>query len=131
METGTSKIKSIDKTDNTWKTKDGKPMYDYIVRMEDDAEGTAASTSPEAPPYAVGDEVDYEKIVNTWGTKLKIKKVGGFTPGGGYKDDPEKTKRIGASWAIGLALQQESDPEKILEAAEHLINLRDTLMSKL
>lgn len=127
----TSKIKSIDKTDNTWNTKDGKPMYDYTVCMEDGTEGTAASTSPEAPPYAVGDEVDYEKTVNNWGTKLKIKKVGGFTPGGGYKDDPEKTKRIGASWAIGLAIQQESDPEKIIEAAEHLINLRDTLMSKL
>ena len=98
----TSKIKSIDKTDNTWTGQSGT-MYDYTVCMEDGTEGTAASPNPEKPPYDVGDEVEYA----------------------------ETTKRIGASWAIGLAIQQESDPEKIIEAAEHLINLRDALMSKL
>jgi hypothetical protein len=126
----TTKIKSIDKTDNTWMGQSGM-MYDYIVCLEDGTEGTAASPNAEKPPYDVGDEVEYNKTVNNWGTKLKIKKLGGFTPGGGFKDNAETTKRIGASWAIGLAIQQESDPEKILEAAEHFINLRDTLMSKL
>jgi hypothetical protein len=126
----TTKIKSIDKTDNTWMGQSGM-MYDYIVRLEDGTEGTAASPNAEKPPYDVGDEVEYNKTINNWGTKLKIKKLGGFTPGGGFKDNAETTKRIGASWAIGLAIQQENDPEKILEAAEHFINLRDTLMSKL
>ena len=46
----TSKIKSIDKTDNTWTGQSGT-MYDYTVCMEDGTEGTAASPNPEKPPY--------------------------------------------------------------------------------
>ncbi|MCP4605854.1 MAG: hypothetical protein GY847_35960, partial [Proteobacteria bacterium] len=46
-------------------------------------------------------------------------------------NNPDIQKRIDASWAIGLAINQESDPEKILEAAEFLLSIRSTLISKL
>ena len=94
----TSKIKSIDKTDDTWKGQSGT-MYEYTVCLEDGTEGTASSPSPEKPPYDVGDEVEYNKTVNNWGTKLKIKKAGGFT----HKEEDTKTtpKPPSASVRVG------------------------------
>jgi len=100
----TSKIKSVTKTDNTWNGQSGT-MYDYDVEMEDGATGIASSTSAESPPYGVGDEVDYSKTANSYGTKLRIKKAGGdFGGGGGYKQNPETQKRIENSWAIQTAI---------------------------
>jgi len=124
---GTSKIKSIDKSDNTWTGQSGT-MYDYMVCLEDGTEGTAASTSPEKPPYEVGDEVEYTKTSNHWGTKLKIKKAGGFEP---RTQSPDIQRRIDASWAIGHALAHTTKPEEVIEYAESLINMRNTLISKL
>tara|TARA_R110000824_G_scaffold168195_3_gene345227 strand:+ start:294 stop:671 length:378 start_codon:yes stop_codon:yes gene_type:complete len=123
----TSKIKSIDKTDNTWTGQSGT-MYDYTISLEDGTEGTAASPNPEKPPYSVGDEVEYNKTVNNWGTKLKIKKAGGFEQ---RSQSPDIQRRIDASWAIGHALAQSTNPEDVLEIAESLLNMRNTLISKL
>lgn len=100
----TSKIKSITKTENTWAGQSGT-MYDYSVTMEDDAEGIASSTSPEAPPYIVGDEVEYSASENKFGKKLRIKKTSTFPDGGGWKADPAKDEKITNSWALNAAIQ--------------------------
>jgi len=69
--------------------------------MEDGSEGIASSTSAESPPYGVGDEVEYTKTTNNFGTKLRIKKAGSFTPRG---QDPAEQKRIENSWALKTAV---------------------------
>lgn len=100
----TSKIESVTKTEQTWNGQSGT-MYDYRVKLEDGAEGIASSTSAEAPPYGTGDEVEYTKTENQYGTKLRIKKAGGnFGGGGGFKKDPETQKRIENSWDIQTAV---------------------------
>ena len=100
----TSKIKSITKTENTWQGQSGT-MYDYNVTMEDAAVGVASSTSPDAPPYIVGDEVEYTMTENKFGVKLRIKKASTFSDGGGWKPDPAKEDRISNSWALNAAIQ--------------------------
>ena len=102
----TSKIQTVAKTDNTWQAASGM-MYDYTVTLEDGTTGTASSTSPEAPPYGVGDEVEYTKTENKFGVKLKIKKANNFSPssGGGFKRSPEDQKKMENSWALGTAVQ--------------------------
>ena len=100
----TSKIKSITKTENTWQGQSGT-MYDYNVTMEDAAVGVASSTSPDAPPYIVGDEVEYTKTENKFGVKLRIKKESTFSGGGGWKTDPAKDEKITNSWALNAAIQ--------------------------
>ncbi len=99
----TSKIKSITKTENTWQGQSGT-MYDYRVVMEDDTEGVASSTSEEAPPYVVGDEVEYTKTENKFGVKLRIKKESTFSGGGGWKPDPAKDEKVTNSWALKVAV---------------------------
>ena len=99
----TSKIKSITKTQNTWAGQSGT-MYDYLVTMEDETEGTASSTSEEAPPYIVGDEVEYTKTENKFGVKLRIKKESTFSDGGGWKADPAKDEKVTNSWALKVAV---------------------------
>ncbi len=128
----TSKIKSIQKLDTSWDGRNGT-MYDYAIALEDGVEGTASSTSPEKPPYAEGDEIEYTSTTNTWGTKLKIKKAGTMFGGGGNggRNDVETQRRISASWAIGHAITQSENPEEIMEIAEHLLKMRDALISKL
>ena len=96
----TSKIQTVVKTDNTWQGQSGT-MYDYEVTMEDGSAGIASSTSPDSPPYGVGDEVEYTSTTNKFGTKLRIKKAGSFTPRG---QDPATQKRIENSWALQTAV---------------------------
>tara|TARA_R110002126_G_scaffold267905_1_gene411355 strand:- start:624 stop:1031 length:408 start_codon:yes stop_codon:yes gene_type:complete len=100
----TSNIKSITKTENTWSGQSGT-MYDYRVVMEDESEGIASSTSEEAPPYVVGDEVEYTKTENKFGVKLRIKKASTFSEGGSWKPDPAKDEKITNSWALNAAIQ--------------------------
>ena len=132
---GLTKIKSVNKTENTWTGQSGT-MYDYLVTLEDGVTGTASSTSAEAPPYGEGDEVEYTKTENQFGTKLKIKKAGGnFGSGGGFKQNPETQKRIENSWAIQTAVQiighQQVELEDYLkqvrELAKVLLTERDNL----
>ena len=99
----TSKIKSITKTENTWQGQSGT-MYDYRVSMEDETEGVASSTSAEAPPYIVGDEVEYTKTENKFGVKLRIKKESTFSDGGSWKADPAKDEKVSNSWALKVAV---------------------------
>ena len=99
----TSKIKSITKTENTWQGQSGT-MYDYRVTMEDETEGVASSTSPEAPPYIVGDEVEYTKTENKFGVKLRIKKESTFSDGGSWKPDAGRDEKITNSWALNAAI---------------------------
>lgn len=99
----TSKIKSITKTENTWNGQSGT-MYDYRVTMEDGSEGVASSTSPEAPPYGEGDEVEYSKTENKFGVKLRIKKASTFSDGGGWKPDAGRDEKITNSWALNAAI---------------------------
>ena len=99
----TSKIKTITKTNSTWEGQSGT-MYDYDVEMEDGAKGVASSTSPDAPPYGQGDEVEYTSKTNKWGTKLSIRKANTFSGGGGFKADPARETIITNSWAIGTAV---------------------------
>ncbi len=98
-----SKIKKVTKTNSTWEGQSGT-MYDYDIEMEDGAKGVASSTSPEAPPYGEGDEVEYTSKTNKWGTKLSIRKAGTFSGGGGFKADPARETIITNSWALGTAV---------------------------
>ena len=123
---GQSKIKTI-QPNGTYEGRNGL-MYKFEIELENGQGGEVSAKSEDR--WKVGEEVEYEVTPSKWGDKMKLTKPG-FQQGGGYKDDPEKTKRITASWAIGLAIQQASDPQEILEAAEHLINMRDSLISKL
>lgn len=126
---GISKVKTI-QPNGTYEGRNGL-MFKFEIGLEDGSSGEVSAKTIDR--WNVGDEVEYEVTPSKWGNRMKLTKPG-FTPnqgGGGYKEDPEKTKRITASWAIGHAINQESDPEKIVEAAEWLIKLRDTLISKL
>lgn len=126
---GQSKIKSI-QPNGTWESRNGL-MYKFEIQLEDGTSGEVSAKTENR--WNIGDEVEYTVTPSKWGDRLKLDKAGYANKpnGGGYKEDPEKAKRITASWAIGHAINQESDPEKIIEAAEWLIKLRDTLISKL
>ena len=123
---GQSKIKTI-QANGTYESQVGL-LYKFNIELEDGSGGEVSAKTEDR--WNVGDEVEYEITPTKWGDKMKLTKPG-QNRSGGYKEDPEKTKRITASWAIALALQEESDHEKILERAEYLVNLRDSLMSKL
>ena len=133
-----TKIASIEKTDNNPWTWNGKNFYDFWVKLENGTEWTASSTSPEAPPYAVGDEVEVEVQSNKWGTKLKIKKVKAEGQGGGNKEAywAEKDERISRQWAINAAMEylahatthaSQFNEQEIKQAARMMLHLRDTL----
>ena len=123
---GQSKIKSI-QANGTWESRNGL-MYKFEVELEDGTSGEVSAKTEDR--WKVGDEVEYTVTPSKWGDRLKLDKSG-YNKGGGNKQDPDIQKRIDASWAIGHAINQESDPEKIVEAAEWLLKLRDTLISKL
>lgn len=125
---GSSKIKSI-QPNGTWESRNGL-MYKFEIELEDGATGEVSAKTENR--WNVGDEVEYTVTPSKWGDRLKLDKAGynnQRSTGGG--NNPDIQKRIDASWAIGHAINQESDPEKIVEAAEWLLKLRDTLISKL
>lgn len=125
---GSSKIKSI-QPNGTWESRNGL-MYKFEIELEDGASGEVSAKTENR--WNVGDEVEYTVTPSKWGDRLKLDKAGynnQRSSGGG--NSPDIQKRIDASWAIGHAINQESDPEKIVEAAEWLLKLRDTLISKL
>ena len=124
---GQSKIKSV-QPNGTWESRNGL-MYKFEVELEDGASGEVSAKTEDR--WNVGDEVEYTVTPSKWGDRLKLDKAGYANKGGGGAQSPDIQKRIDASWAIGHAINQESDPEKIIEAAEWLLKLRDTLISKL
>jgi len=119
----TSKIQSVVKTETTWQGQSGT-MYDYQVQLEDGSAGIASSTSPESPPYGVGDEVEYTSTTNQYGTKLRIKKAGGFQSGG-RKQSPEVEKRITNSWALGCAVNIMGNCDPNVSYTEYLKQASD------
>ena len=101
-------IKSIDKMDNPAWHLNGKTFYDFYVIMEDNKEGRASSVHEDAPPYKVGDEVEYTATSNHHGTRMKISKLnangdskGGFQPT--YSKGTDES--IKTQWAIGRAVE--------------------------
>jgi hypothetical protein len=125
---GTSKIKSI-QPNGTWESRNGT-MFKFEIGLEDGTSGEVNSKTIDR--WNVGDEVEYTVTPGKYGDRLKLDKAGFASKGGGGNNQsPDIQKRIDASWAIGHAINQESDPEKIVEAAEWLLKLRDTLISKL
>jgi len=126
---GQSKIKTIQA--NGSYPNDKAPegvVYTFEVELEDGESGEVGAQKKDR--WNVGDEVEYTLNQSKWGNKLKLSKPG-FTSNQSKANNPDIQKRIDASWAIGLALKEESDPEKILEAAEFLLSIRATLISKL
>lgn len=121
---GQSKIKTI-QPNGTYEGQNGL-MYKFEIELQDGSSGEVSAKSENR--WNVGDEVEYEVTPSKWGDRMKLSKAGYNQQKG---NSPDIQKRIDASWAIGHALAQESDPQKILEAAEYLLNIRDTLISKL
>jgi hypothetical protein len=132
-----TRIKSIERTDNPMWTWNNKSFYDFWVECEDGTAGTASSTSPEAPPYSVGDEVEVETSSNKWGVKLKISKVKAPNAGGNKEAYwAEKDERISRQWAINAAMEyiihastdrKHFNDDEIKMIARNLLHMRDTL----
>jgi len=104
MDKKIGKVKRIDKMDNDPWQLNGKTYYDFYVTMEDEAEGRASSLNEIAPPYKVGDEVEYTSTSNHHGTRLKIKKPkaeGSYEP----KYSKGSDESIKTQWAIGRAVE--------------------------
>jgi len=135
LHTMNAKITSIQSTGQTWE-KNGKKFYVYDVVLENGTTGQANSTDPLAPPYKVGDIVEYEITRQTdYGTSLKIKKAdAGQVPAEGKSDETQR--RIDASWAIGQAIQisisnglaVDLRNENLMFDAKALLELRNKLM---
>ena len=123
---GQSKIKTI-QPNGTYDSQNGI-MYKFEIQLESGDSGEVSAKSEDR--WSVGDEVEFEVTPSKWGDKMKLMKPG-FTPNQSRGSNPDIQKRIDASWAIGHAINQESDPEKVLEAAEFLLSIRNTLISKL
>lgn len=120
---GQSKIKTI-QPNGTYQSQNGL-MYKFEIELENGEGGEVSAKTEDR--WNIGDEVEYETTQSKWGTRMKLSKAGFQQKAA----SPDIQKRIDASWAIGHAINQASDPEEILEAAEHLLNLRDSLISKL
>lgn len=125
---GTSKIKSI-QPNGTWESRNGT-MFKFEIGLEDGTSGEVNSKTIDR--WNVGDEVEYTVTPGKYGDRLKLDKAGFANKGGGgNSQSPDIQKRIDASWAIGHAISLRSDPEEIVEMAEWLLQIRQTLISKL
>jgi len=85
----------------TWTGSHGL-MYAFDVDLSDGTTGTVNCKTPNK--WNVGDDVEYTASSTHHGTKLRLDKPG-FFGGGGSKQDPDATKGIIASWAVGVAMQ--------------------------
>ena len=87
----------------------GKTFYKFDCILENGMVGEVNALTHNK--WSVGDEVVIKEHLQTkWGPRLKLDKPG-FTPGGGGKQqDPDATKGIIASWAVGVAMQVVGDP---------------------
>ena len=87
----------------------GETFYKFDCILENGMVGEVNALTQNK--WSVGDEVVIKEHLQTkWGPRLKLDKPG-FTPGGGGKQqDPDATKGIIASWAVGVAMQVVGDP---------------------
>lgn len=103
-------IQAIVHCNSSWTTGNGKTMYEYDVTIEtaDGARitGVASSTSAEAPPYQVGDDVVYVEKPSHHGLKLKITKqrMDG-QPSNFGRQASAKQDHIAVQWAIGRGIE--------------------------
>lgn len=119
---GTSKIKSI-QPNGTYESQNGL-MYKFDIELENGESGEVSAKTENR--WNIGDEVEYQTTPTKYGVRMKLTK-----PDQQKGNSPDIQRRIDASWAIGHAINQASDPIQILEIAEHLIQMRDSLISKL
>lgn len=77
----TSKIAQLRENVGQWTASDGTTFYKNNVQLENGVQGETLSKSPQ-PPYAVGDEVEYEERRSQHGTRLKLRKPSGYSNGG-------------------------------------------------
>jgi len=122
-----SKIKTIQGTGTYNSKMDNALMYTFEVELENGDAGQVVAKTPDR--WSVGDEVQFEKKETPYGIKLKLTKPGARQ--GGYMESPERQRQINASWALSHAIAAESDPERIIEYAEWLLKIRETLISKM
>jgi len=87
----------------------GKTFHKFDCILENGMVGEVNALTPDK--WSIGDEVIVKDHQQTkWGPRLKLDKPG-FTPGGGARQsDPDATKGIIASWAVGVAMQVVGDP---------------------
>ena len=86
----------------------GKTFYKFDCILENGMVGEVNALTQNK--WSVGDEVVVKEHLQTkWGPRLKLDKPG-FTPGGSKPQDPDATKGIIASWAVGVAMQVVGDP---------------------
>jgi hypothetical protein len=92
----------------------GKTFYKFDCILENGMVGEVNALS--ADKWSIGDEVVVKEHQQTkWGPRLKLDRPG-FTPGGAgsgggsRSSDPDATKGIIASWAVGVAMQVVGDP---------------------
>ena len=78
-------------------------MYAFDVDLSDGTTGTVNSKTPNK--WNVGDDVEYTASSTHHGTKLRLDKPGFNGSFSGGKQDPDATKGIIASWAVGCAMQ--------------------------
>jgi hypothetical protein len=101
-----AEVLQIINENQSWTSRNGGTFHDYCVRLKtaegETVEGTASSTSPENPPYAVGDQVFFEAMPGNFGTKLRIKKelTQDAVPRG---TNDNRQKEIAVQWALGRA----------------------------
>jgi len=107
----------------------GKTFYKFDCILENGMIGEVNALSPDK--WKAGDEVVIKEHLQTkWGPRLKLDKPG-FTPG--RQQDPDATKGIIASWAVGVAMQVAGDPtqnrydEVVLSAARLALRCRDII----
>lgn len=149
MEKKQGKIKDIEKMDNEPWTLNGQTYYDFYVKMEEEGEeGRASSITESAPPYKVGDDVEYTMTSNHHGTRLKIKRLrpegearGGYEAKGGYEANFSKgsDEGIKTQWAIGRAVELTIaemptngnliDMDSLEQTAKEILEIHKRLMS--
>ena len=86
----------------TWTGSHGL-MYAFDVDLSDGTTGTVNTKTPNK--WNVGDDVEYTASSTHHGTKLRLDKPGFSGAPSGSRQDPDATKGIIASWAVGIAMQ--------------------------
>ena len=138
MKTGISKVKDIENQNRSWQSRQGQTFWEYIVTMEDGAQGVASSTDKDAPPYKVGDEVHYQLTSGPYGDKLKIQRPDVANAPAQTGGNGSRHQEIAAQWAIGQAAGQldinEGGLDDYFEMVDKLatkyLEIRDSIVQK-
>lgn len=126
----TSTVVDLQSTGQSWVSQRGDTFYTFDIALEDGTSGQVNSRNPEKPPYAIGDEVEYEvQRENAYGKTLKVQLPRDGSPSAGKASSFNSNRRddvgtrIDASWAIGQVLSVAGG--KIdLNSGAHLVQLK-------